>query len=195
MEVNCETDFVARGDKFKELVNDLAMQIAASDVSMVAIEDAPADEVERERAIEMQKDDIQSKPEQIRFVPPQFPCIYLHVAFLLVSFLAPRQFCNLDIDHLTSKSWRNFTRLLVLCKRCCICETCSSWDERVLCDLVKLKRLNSLGGLTGGRLWRGVWPRSSRSVPCWSSPSSRTPPRPWQSTLSSRLPLLVKTFR
>ena len=29
VEVNCETDFVARGDKFKELVNDLAMQVAA----------------------------------------------------------------------------------------------------------------------------------------------------------------------
>jgi elongation factor Ts len=66
VEVNCETDFVARGDKFKELVNDLAMQIAASDVSIVSVDDAPADEVERERAIEMQKEDILSKPEQIR---------------------------------------------------------------------------------------------------------------------------------
>ncbi len=66
VEVNCETDFVARGDKFKELVNDLAMQIAACDVSIVSVDDAPVDEVERERAIEMQKEDIQSKPEQIR---------------------------------------------------------------------------------------------------------------------------------
>ena len=41
-------------------------QIAASDVSMVAVEDAPAAELERERAIEMQKEDILSKPEQIR---------------------------------------------------------------------------------------------------------------------------------
>ncbi|EIE22442.1 hypothetical protein COCSUDRAFT_37065 [Coccomyxa subellipsoidea C-169] len=66
VEVNCETEFVARGDKFKELVADMAMQIAASDVSIVAAQDAPADEVERERAIEMQKEDIQSKPEAIR---------------------------------------------------------------------------------------------------------------------------------
>ncbi|KAK9914903.1 hypothetical protein WJX75_002062 [Coccomyxa subellipsoidea] len=66
VEVNCETDFVARGDKFKELVADMAMQIAACDVSVVAAEDAPAEEVERERAIEMQKEDIQSKPEAIR---------------------------------------------------------------------------------------------------------------------------------
>ena len=67
VEVNCETDFVARGDKFKELVADMAMQIAACDVSVVAAEDAPAEEVERERAIEMQKEDIQSKPEAIRY--------------------------------------------------------------------------------------------------------------------------------
>ena len=67
VEVNCETDFVARGDKFKELVADMAMQIAACDVSVVAAEDTPAEEVERERAIEMQKEDIQSKPEAIRY--------------------------------------------------------------------------------------------------------------------------------
>ena len=41
-------------------------QVAASDVSMVAVEDAPKEEVERERAIEMEKEDILSKPEQIR---------------------------------------------------------------------------------------------------------------------------------
>ncbi len=67
VEVNCETDFVARGDQFKELVNDIAMQIAASpSVDIVAINEAPQEELERERALEMQKEDIQSKPENIR---------------------------------------------------------------------------------------------------------------------------------
>ncbi len=67
VEVNCETDFVARGPQFKELVQDMAMQIAASaGVDIVAIEDAPQEELERERAIEMQKEDIQAKPENIR---------------------------------------------------------------------------------------------------------------------------------
>ena len=67
VEVNCETDFVARGDKFRELVADLAMQIAASPgVSVVAIEDVSAEELDRERAIELQKEDILSKPEAIR---------------------------------------------------------------------------------------------------------------------------------
>jgi translation elongation factor EF-Ts len=67
VEVNCETDFVARGDKFKELVADVAMQIAASaDVTVVAVEDVPVAVVQKETDIEMGKEDIQSKPEQIR---------------------------------------------------------------------------------------------------------------------------------
>jgi len=67
VEVNCETDFVARGEKFKELVNDIAMQIAAcSDVRFVAATDVPAEVLERERAIEMEKEDLKSKPEAIR---------------------------------------------------------------------------------------------------------------------------------
>ncbi len=67
VEVNCETDFVARGDKFKELVADMAMQIAASpEVSVVSVEDVPADIVQKETDIEMGKEDILSKPEQIR---------------------------------------------------------------------------------------------------------------------------------
>lgn len=69
IEVNCETDFVARGAKFKELVQDLAMQAAASPSAIVvALQDVPEAEIEKERAIEMGKEDIQSKPEAIRFV-------------------------------------------------------------------------------------------------------------------------------
>ena len=67
VELNCETDFVARGDQFKELVQDIAMQIAASPgVDIVSIDEAPQEELERERSLEMQKEDIQSKPEAIR---------------------------------------------------------------------------------------------------------------------------------
>merc|ERR1712032_359043 len=63
LEVNSETDFVARGDVFKELVQGLAMQIAASpSVEYVASEDAPADFVEAEK----QEEDLASKPENIR---------------------------------------------------------------------------------------------------------------------------------
>lgn len=67
VEVNCETDFVSRGDIFKELVEDLAMQVAACpQVQYLVTEDVPEEIVNKEREIEMQKEDLLSKPEQIR---------------------------------------------------------------------------------------------------------------------------------
>lgn len=51
VEVNCETDFVARNEEFKSFVNDLALQIAASNPSHVKREDLPSDVVAKERAI------------------------------------------------------------------------------------------------------------------------------------------------
>ncbi|KAH0650152.1 hypothetical protein KY284_030064 [Solanum tuberosum] len=67
VEVNCETDFVSRGDIFKELVDDLAMQVAAyPQVQYLVPGDVPAEIINKEREIEMQKDDLLSKPEQIR---------------------------------------------------------------------------------------------------------------------------------
>ncbi len=68
VELNCETDFVARGDKFKELVSDMAMQIAASsDISVVSVDNIPEDVKQKEFDIEMGKEDIQAKPENIRW--------------------------------------------------------------------------------------------------------------------------------
>jgi elongation factor Ts len=67
VEVNCETDFVARGDIFTELVEDLAMQVAACpQVQYLSTEDVPKDIVDKEKEIEMQKEDLLSKPEKIR---------------------------------------------------------------------------------------------------------------------------------
>lgn len=69
IEVNCETDFVARGAKFKELVQDMAMQAAASPSAIVvSTQEVPEAEMEKERSIEMGKEDIQNKPEAIRSV-------------------------------------------------------------------------------------------------------------------------------
>ncbi len=51
LEVNCETDFVARGDAFKELVHDIALQIAASNPQYLAKEDVPAEVLEKEKEI------------------------------------------------------------------------------------------------------------------------------------------------
>jgi len=51
IEVNCETDFVARNEEFRSFVNDLALQVAAAKPSFVRREEIPADVVDREKAI------------------------------------------------------------------------------------------------------------------------------------------------
>jgi elongation factor Ts len=67
VEVNCETDFVARGDRFKELVADIAMQVAACpEVEYVAPEDADQAMIEKEKEVQLKMEDILSKPENIR---------------------------------------------------------------------------------------------------------------------------------
>ncbi|MGD1901385.1 MAG: translation elongation factor Ts [Geitlerinemataceae cyanobacterium] len=67
VEVNCETDFVARGDEFQEIVRNVAMQIAACpNVEYVSTEEIPKDFVAKETEIEMGREDLASKPENIR---------------------------------------------------------------------------------------------------------------------------------
>jgi elongation factor Ts len=51
VELNCETDFVARGEEFQQLVKDIAMHVAASEPRYVSREDVPADALEKEREI------------------------------------------------------------------------------------------------------------------------------------------------
>lgn len=51
VEVNCETDFVAKTDQFKEFVKDVAMHIAASNPKFVRREEVPAEELEKEKEI------------------------------------------------------------------------------------------------------------------------------------------------
>jgi len=66
VELNCETDFVARTDDFKQLAKDVALQIASAKPSAVRIEELPAEVVERERRIYEAQVVEQKKPEQIR---------------------------------------------------------------------------------------------------------------------------------
>jgi elongation factor Ts len=67
VEVNCETDFVARRPEFQQLAKNIAMQIAASPtVSYVSLSDIPAEVIQREKTIEAGKEDLANKPEQIR---------------------------------------------------------------------------------------------------------------------------------
>ena len=68
IEVNCETDFVARNEEFQQLVHDLAMQVAATNPDWVAREDVPAEVVENERRILRAQAETESggkKPPQV----------------------------------------------------------------------------------------------------------------------------------
>lgn len=69
LEINCESDFVARGEEFQQLIKDVAMHIAAVDPRYVRREDVPEAEVEKERGIllEQLKNDEQNskKPEEV----------------------------------------------------------------------------------------------------------------------------------
>ena len=65
IEINCETDFVARTDKFKELTKDMAMQIAAFNPKYVNREDIPQDVIEKEKEIYQSQVEDGKKPPQI----------------------------------------------------------------------------------------------------------------------------------
>ena len=66
VEVNCETDFVARLDDFKTLAHEVAMQIAAMSPKYVSEADIPAEETERVKAELMASESLASKPEEMR---------------------------------------------------------------------------------------------------------------------------------
>ena len=66
VEVNCETDFVARLDDFKTLAHEIAMQIAAMNPKYVSETDIPAEEMERVRTELMASEALASKPEEMR---------------------------------------------------------------------------------------------------------------------------------
>jgi elongation factor Ts len=63
VEINCESDFVARTDKFQELTKEIAMHIAAASPTYVRREEVPADLVEREK--EIYRDQVKDKPAQV----------------------------------------------------------------------------------------------------------------------------------
>lgn len=69
VEINCESDFVARGDEFQQLVKDVAMHIAATDPRFATRDDVPAGELDKEREILMEqlKNDPKNagKPEDV----------------------------------------------------------------------------------------------------------------------------------
>lgn len=65
VEVNCESDFVARTDDFQELVHDIAMHIAATDPQFISKEDVDEDALNKEREVQRERALADGKPEQI----------------------------------------------------------------------------------------------------------------------------------
>ncbi len=66
IEVNCETDFVARTDEFQKLVRDLAVQVAGLAPTYVDIDRIPADVVEAKKSALLADEVVQAKPEAVR---------------------------------------------------------------------------------------------------------------------------------
>jgi elongation factor Ts len=88
LELNCETDFVARTDDFRELAHDLAMQVAATDPHYVDPEDVPAEVIERER--QRQREQIEGpKPEEVmeRILEGKLKKFYEEVCLLEQPFI------------------------------------------------------------------------------------------------------------
>jgi len=63
LEVNCETDFVARSEDYKQFVKDVSMQVAATSPSYVTREEVPAHILEREKNV--LKDSVKNKPDNV----------------------------------------------------------------------------------------------------------------------------------
>ena len=89
VEVNCESDFVARTEDFKELVHDIAMHIAASDPKFVRKEDVTAHDLERERDIYRAQAAASGKPPNIveKMVTGRMEKFYEEVCLLEQPFI------------------------------------------------------------------------------------------------------------
>jgi len=93
VEVNCETDFVARTDQFEELALNLAMHIAAENPGYLRAEDVPEDVVEREREIYRALAEKEGKPEQVwdRIVEGRLKKFYSEVCLLEQAYVRDDQ--------------------------------------------------------------------------------------------------------
>lgn len=120
LEVNCETDFVARSDAFRELVHNLCMQIAASKPEVVAIEDVDPVKAEGEREIfiNQARNEPKPKPEAIiqKMVEGRIKKYYTEVCLLEQNYvknpdITVRQLINETIAAVGEKiSVRRFAR-------------------------------------------------------------------------------------
>jgi elongation factor Ts len=84
VEINCESDFVARTDDFKEMVHDIAMHIAAADPQYLRREDVPEPVLEKEKEIARDRARGEGKPEKVldRIVEGRLTKFYEEVCLL-----------------------------------------------------------------------------------------------------------------
>jgi elongation factor Ts len=84
VEINCESDFVARTDDFKELVHDVAMHIAAADPKYLRREDVPAEILDKEKEIARDRARNEGKPDKVleRIVEGRISKYYEEVCLL-----------------------------------------------------------------------------------------------------------------
>ncbi|MBN2391794.1 MAG: translation elongation factor Ts [Anaerolineae bacterium] len=89
LEINCETDFVARTDEFKNMVNDVAMQIAAMSPRYVKREDIPASVIEHEKQLYRAQALEEGKPEAVidRIVDGRLEKFYTDICLLEQAFI------------------------------------------------------------------------------------------------------------
>ena len=89
VELNCETDFVAKTTDFQNLAKDLAMHVAASNPLYLKPEDIPADALEREKAIYRSQASQEGKPEKIweKIIDGKLKKYYEDVCFLEQKFV------------------------------------------------------------------------------------------------------------
>lgn len=89
VEVNTETDFVAKNAEFKEFVRDIAMQVAAANPKYISIDDVPEAEVNREREILVQQVVNEGKPEHVadRIVEGRLGKYYEEICLLEQPFI------------------------------------------------------------------------------------------------------------
>ncbi|MBD3310971.1 MAG: translation elongation factor Ts [Candidatus Magasanikbacteria bacterium] len=89
VEVNCETDFVAKNESFKDLVNDVAMHIAASAPLYVSKEEVPAELIDKEKDVYREQMKNEGKPEDIieKIIDGKIEKYYSEICLLEQSFI------------------------------------------------------------------------------------------------------------
>jgi elongation factor Ts len=110
VEVNCETDFVARTDDFRVLCRDLAMQVAAAGADYVRREEVPAERIERERAIYKEQVKNECKPAAIadKIVDGKLNKFYGEVCLLEQAFIKDDKIVVGDlVKQMSSKTGEN----------------------------------------------------------------------------------------